>query len=75
MVLSLAPAAKLIARAEYGLMTAPEFREAVANARLIAAAPELLLAVKAALNDRRYLDWPVIAELLIAAIAKAEGAQ
>ena len=43
------------------------------NARLIAAAPDLLIACKAALNDRRYADWPGVADLLIAAIARAEG--
>lgn len=44
-----------------------------ANVRLIAAAPDLLIACKAALNDRMYKDWPGIADLLIAAIAEAEG--
>lgn len=34
---------------------------------------DLLIACKAALNDRMYKDWPGIADLLIAAIAKAEG--
>lgn len=48
-------------------------REDTANARLIAAAPELLTACEAALNDRMYKDWPPIADLLIAAIAKATG--
>ena len=51
----------------------PEFYPAKANARLIAAAPDLLVAAKAALNDRMYKHWPGIADLLIAAIAKAEG--
>ena len=40
---------------------------------LIAAAPDLLAACKAALNDRMYTDWPGVADLLLAAIAKAEG--
>ncbi len=43
------------------------------NASLIAAAPDLLLACKMALNDRMFKDWPPIATALIAAIAKAEG--
>ena len=47
--------------------------ELAANARLIAAAPDLLIACQAALNDRMYKDWPSIADLLIGAIAKAEG--
>ena len=45
----------------------------LADARLIIAAPDLLVAAKAALNDRMYKDWPGIADLLIAAIGKAEG--
>lgn len=45
----------------------------VADADLIAAAPELLVACQVALNDRMYKEWPAIAELLMAAIAKAEG--
>lgn len=48
----------------------PEERDA--NTRLIAAAPDLLTACQAALNDRMYNDWPEVADLLIAAIAKAE---
>lgn len=47
--------------------------EQIANARLIAAAPCLLAACKAALNDRMHKDWPAVADLLITAIAKAEG--
>ncbi len=47
--------------------------EVEANARLIAAAPELLAAAQAALNDRMYTDWPGVADLLIAAITKAGG--
>lgn len=43
------------------------------DAHLIAAAPDLLLACRMALNDRRFDDWPEIAPYLIAAIAKAEG--
>lgn len=45
----------------------------MANAQLIAAAPDLLAAARAALNDRMYKEWPQVADLLIAAIAKAEG--
>jgi hypothetical protein len=45
----------------------------VANAHLIAAAPELLAAARAALNDRMHKEWPEVADLLIAAITKAEG--
>lgn len=44
-----------------------------ADARLMSAAPELLAACKAALNDRMYREWPAIADLLKAAIVKAEG--
>ena len=47
--------------------------EEAANARLIAAAPDLLVACRMALNDRMYKDWPAIADALMAAIAKAEG--
>lgn len=47
--------------------------ETDANARLIAAAPELLTACEAALNDRMFKDWPEVATLLIAAIKKAKG--
>lgn len=43
-----------------------------ADAALISAAPDLLFAAKAALNDRMYREWPHVADLLIAAIAKAE---
>ena len=46
---------------------------AEANARLIAAAPDLLTACKMALNERMFKDWPEVATALIAAIAKAEG--
>jgi predicted nucleic acid-binding protein len=51
----------------------PTFYPVDANARLIAAAPDLLASCRAALNDRQYKDWPGIADLLIAAVAKAEG--
>ena len=44
-----------------------------ANAALIAAAPDLLAACRAALHDRMFKDWPEIATLLRDAIAKAEG--
>jgi hypothetical protein len=44
-----------------------------ANANVLAAAPQLLAACKAALNDRMFKDWPDVAQLLIDAIAKAEG--
>ena len=47
--------------------------EAEANARLIAAAPELLAACEAALNDRMFKELPEVATLLINAIAKARG--
>ena len=47
--------------------------QANANAYLIAAAPDLLMACQMALNDRMFKDWPEIATALIAAIAKAEG--
>lgn len=43
------------------------------DVRLIAAAPDLLVAAKVALNDQMYKDWPRIADLLVAAITKAEG--
>ena len=43
------------------------------NAYLAAAAPELLTACEAALNDRMFKDWPEIATLLKNAIAKARG--
>lgn len=49
-----------------------ETEEELANARLISAAPELLIACKCALNDRMYKYWPEIADILIKAIAKAE---
>jgi hypothetical protein len=42
-----------------------------ANARLIAAAPDLLVACEAALNERMFKDWPDVATLLIKAIKKA----
>lgn len=41
------------------------------DARLIAAAPDLLQACRMALNDRMYKEWPAIAEALMAAIKKA----
>ncbi len=56
-----------------GSTTEAEDEVAYANARLIAAAPELLQACQVALNDRMYKDWPKVADILIAAIAKAEG--
>lgn len=37
------------------------------------AAPDLLEACEAALNDRMYKDWPEIATLLMNAIEKAKG--
>ena len=49
------------------------YDERLANARLIAAAPELLVACRAALNDRMFKEWPGIATMLMAAISKAEG--
>ena len=48
-------------------------KEADANECLIAAAPELLAACEAALNDRMFKDWPQVATLLMNAIAKAKG--
>ena len=45
----------------------------IEDARLISAAPDLLHACEAALNDRMYKDWPGVADLLIAAIAKAKN--
>jgi hypothetical protein len=50
----------------------PQYME-TGDKSLIAAAPELLVACKAALNARMYREWPEVADLLIAAIAKAEG--
>lgn len=44
-----------------------------ANARLIAAAPDLLAACEAALNDRMFKDWPEVATVLKNAIKKARG--
>ncbi len=43
------------------------------NAALISAAPDLLAACEVALNDRMYKEWPDVADILTAAIAKAEG--
>ena len=43
------------------------------HARLFSAAPDLLVACEAALNDRMFKDWPGVATLLINAIAKARG--
>ena len=48
--------------------------ELIANAHLIAAAPDLLNACEAALNDRMFKDWPEVATLLKNAINKARGA-
>ena len=45
----------------------------MADWHLIAAAPDLLVACKMALNDRMFKDWPEIATALMAAIEKAEG--
>lgn len=56
-----------------GTVEAISLERALADAQLVAAAPDLLTACRAALNDRQYKDWPGIADLLIAAIAKAEG--
>ena len=47
-------------------------KEIMANARLIAAAPDLLLALKSLLDDQRDASLPVL-KLARAAIAKAEG--
>ena len=47
-------------------------KEIIANARLIAAAPDLLLALKSLLDDQRDASLPVL-KLARAAIAKAEG--
>jgi len=49
-------------------------RKAVkANAHLIAAAPDLLAAIKALLAASMYRDHPAESDMAIAAIAKAEG--
>jgi hypothetical protein len=45
--------------------------ECEANARLVSAAPDLLAACEAALNERMFKDWPDVATLLIKAIKKA----
>ena len=55
--------------------------ERTANARLIAAAPELLEALKdlmrevdrSGLSEAKAYGWPVVTSAAIAAIAKAEG--
>ena len=47
--------------------------DAEANARLIAAAPDLLTACEVALNDRMFKDWPDVATMLQNAIKKARG--
>jgi len=51
----------------------------LADARLIAAAPELLAVLKAIADHTRYMEeqdgWPEIQEAMDAAIAKAEGGQ
>ena len=47
--------------------------EREANARLIAAAPELLVALRRLLNDSMYKDHPEASQMAIVAIAKAEG--
>jgi len=44
-----------------------------ANARLIAAAPELLKALKVLLNETMYKNHPAQSQIAIDAIAKAEG--
>ena len=44
-----------------------------ADMRLCAAAPDLLIACRVALNDRMYKDWPKIADILMNAIIKAGG--
>jgi len=43
------------------------------NAHLIAAAPDLLAAIKALLAASMYRDHPAESDMAIAAIAKAEG--
>ncbi len=48
------------------------YAEAESNARLMAAAPDLLLACQVALHDRMYKDWPEVADILMAAIKKAD---
>ncbi len=66
----------IICRCEYGGKTSPEFHQSMENARLIAAAPELLQALK------RLRDLPIECsqqednaawDEAHAAIAKAEG--
>jgi hypothetical protein len=49
--------------------------EALDNARLIAAAPELLEACKAVLNSTNILDADKIYSIVKAAVARAEGKQ
>ena len=49
--------------------------ECKANARLIAAAPDLLAAAENLMNNAEKLDWPSVndIDLILAAIAKAKG--
>ena len=46
-----------------------------ANARMIAAAPDLLDALKRLVNDSMFKDHPDASQMAIDAIAKAEGAE
>lgn len=52
---------------------ASEYEEAMANARLIAAAPDMLAALRAAWTYACVRDTSVLAPIVLAAIAKAEG--
>lgn len=65
-----------------GMRSPSDAGESEANARLIAAAPELLLALQAVINDRHDLDMvpsnergrtTTAFELAVSAIAKAKG--
>lgn len=53
----------------------PNYEAMDANARLISAAPDLLAACEAALNDRMFKEWPEVATLLKNALAKARGSK
>ncbi len=46
-----------------------------ANARLIAAAPELLDALKVLLNETMFKDHPAASQMAVDAIAKATGSE
>lgn len=50
----------------------PDESEANANARLMAAAPDMLTALKVLVNDSMFKDHPAASQMAIDAIAKAE---